>query len=93
MRTGGVDPSRMSRKKRSPKIKPKRSSTTMDAIPQQSEEENSQSVESAEAAETVDAVAAGTAYINMSSERIATTPVTPGDGVIDIMETFQVSLH
>lgn len=93
MRAGGVDPSRMGRKKRSPKPRPKRpknnQDTTVTAIPQGTSHPtpNTEETENTEISGQVD----GVSYVNAPRERLATTPATPGeDGVIDICKQFQV---
>lgn len=106
MRTGGVDPSRMGRKKRSPKPRPKRPKSkpqeNLSATIQESENISSsrddvsggQDVSSYGAlseGQDPPSVPEGLEYVNAPSERLATTPASPGEGgVIDISQQFQV---
>lgn len=106
MRTGGVDPSRMGRKKRSPKPRPKRPKSkpqeNLSATIQESENISS-SREDVSGGQDVSSYGAlsegqdppsvpeGLEYVNAPSERLATTPASPGEGgVIDISQQFQV---
>ncbi|XP_061196225.1 Golgi-specific brefeldin A-resistance guanine nucleotide exchange factor 1-like isoform X2 [Saccostrea echinata] len=96
MRTGGVDPSRMGRKKRSPKPRPKRPKSkqqdnTAGTI-QECENVSSsrEDVSGGQDPPQDSIVSEGIEYVQASKERLATTPATPGeDGVIDISQRFQ----
>lgn len=108
MRTGGVDPSRMGRKKRSPKPRPKRPKSkpqeNLSATIQESENISSsredvsggQDVSSyGTLSESQDppSVPEGLEYVNAPRERLATTPASPGEGgVIDISQQFQKAM-
>ncbi|KAK3091515.1 hypothetical protein FSP39_020408 [Pinctada imbricata] len=103
MRTGGVDPSRMGRKKRSPKPRQKRPHPKPQPVLPEIEGDGknedvikSGDVETPSESMTEDAVSEspgqgeGVAYVEAPRHRLATTPATPGeDGVIDIAQKFQ----
>lgn len=106
MRTGGVDPSRMGRKKKSPKPRPKRPKSkpqeNLSATIQETENISS-SREDVSGGQDVSSYGAlsegqdppsvpdGLEYVNAPRERLATTPASPGEGgVIDISQQFQV---
>lgn len=94
MRAGGVDPSRMGRKKRSPKPRPSRQKYNQDISTSTGPSETSHNAQNTDESENVDTSSGpidGVAYVNAPRERLATTPATPGDdGVIDICKQFQV---
>ena len=99
MRAGGVDPSRMGRKKRSPKPRPKRPKTVQDSsasvTPSDSQVTGSDSQSTQNTEEGGENMEGrqleGVAYVDAPRERLATTPASPGDdGVIDICKKFQV---
>lgn len=103
MRAGGVDPSRMGRKKRSPKPRPKRPKPAQDGnvAPSESHTSVSDQVTASDGQPTQNieeggpdgSQPEGVAYVNAPRERLATTPASPGeDGVIDICKKFQVSI-
>ena len=90
MRTGGVDPSRIGRKKRSPKVRKKISRGTTPT--------SAESSSSAEVVPTIKetdedkALARGLEYLNTPVTRLSTTPGTPGDGTTyNISEEFQAA--
>ncbi|VDI44231.1 golgi-specific brefeldin A-resistance guanine nucleotide exchange factor 1 [Mytilus galloprovincialis] len=93
MRAGGVDPSRMGRKKRSPKPRPSRQKYNQDISTSTGPSETSHNAQNTDESENVDTSSGpidGVAYVNAPRERLATTPATPGDdGVIDICKQFQ----
>ncbi|XP_056018280.1 Golgi-specific brefeldin A-resistance guanine nucleotide exchange factor 1-like isoform X3 [Ostrea edulis] len=94
MRTGGVDPSRLGRKKRSPKPRPKRPKMKQQDNTTIRESENVTSsredVSGGQEASPESNVIEGIDYVNAPKERLATTPATPGEeGVVDISRRFQ----
>jgi hypothetical protein len=98
MRTGGVDPSRLGRKKRSPKPRPKRpkpkqqdSTTTTTIRESENVTSSREDVSGSQEAGQESVVTEGIEYVNAPKERLATTPATPGEeGVVDISRRFQV---
>jgi len=89
MRTGGVDPSRMGRKKRSPK--PRQKHSPKSATQQKTQAASTEVIVDKKGEESKDRTAEGVTYVQAPRERLATTPATPGDdGVIDISQQFQV---
>lgn len=88
MRAGGVDPSRVSKKKRSPKPKPKRSQH----VPPTPEEPQPLPSDASQASNQPETPTTSEDHY-MADNTIATTPVAPGHSVIDITKSFQVFLH
>ncbi|XP_050390841.2 Golgi-specific brefeldin A-resistance guanine nucleotide exchange factor 1 isoform X2 [Patella vulgata] len=89
MRAGSVDPSRMGKRKRSPKPRVKRSqvpSQTVDSSKTETlvEESGEQNSDGSQIPES-------TGFEYVTSDRIATTPVASDEGVIDITKSFQAA--
>lgn len=90
MRTGGVDPSRISKRKRSPKSRSKRSHH-LSAPP--TLDSSAKTVPVSNVPEQVDTMVTNTdMFEHVPFERLATTPgYGEGEGLIDITQSFQVS--
>ena len=88
MRTGGVDSSRISKRKRSPKPRSKR--THQQPAAQQQERPTTVSPVP-EVAETQAAPASAEGFEHITCERLATTPAgMEAGGVVDIEKSFEV---
>ncbi|XP_071108376.1 Golgi-specific brefeldin A-resistance guanine nucleotide exchange factor 1-like isoform X1 [Haliotis cracherodii] len=92
MRAGGVDPTRMSKRKRSPKPRPKRSHTNTQQ-PTDSPQGHASIAEGVEEPLEQPEIMDTSSFEHITSDRIiATTPVAPnGDRVIDITRSFEAA--